>query len=214
VRELGFEDSDGAVTVIPNNEEKFISFSKKFGDVKAQFLDSFRFMSHSLDSLVSFLRPQDFVHTSRHFPADKMELVTRKGVFRYDYVESMEKLEQTSLPDKKEFYNKLNESDISDRDYEHAQNVRREFKIQILGEYSILYLKIDVILLADVFERFRRMCLKDYKLDPAWNFTIPGLSWDEAVKFTKVVLDLLTDIDMLLMFEKGKNKLFKLMVKF
>jgi hypothetical protein len=71
VRELGFEVRDGAVTIISNNEEKFISFSKKFGDLKAQFLDSFRFMSHSLDSLVSFLRPQDFVHTSRLFPADK-----------------------------------------------------------------------------------------------------------------------------------------------
>jgi hypothetical protein len=88
-----------------------------------------------------------------------MELVTRKGVFCYDYVESMEKLEQTSLPDKKEFYNKLNESDISDRDYEHAQNDWSEFNIQTLGEYSDLYLKNDVILLADVFEMFRQMCL-------------------------------------------------------
>jgi hypothetical protein len=117
----------------------------------------------------------------------------------------MDKLEQTSLPNKKEFHNKLNEYDISDRDYEHAQNEWREFNIQTLGEFSDRYLKIDVILLVDVFERFRRMCLKDYKLDPAWFFTIPGLSWDAALKLTKVVLDLLSDVDMLLKFEKGKN---------
>jgi hypothetical protein len=148
------------------------------------------------------------VLTSKHFPADKMELVTRKGVFCYDCVDSMEKLEQTSLPDKNEFYNKLNECNISDRDFEHAQNVWREFNIQTLGEYSDLYLKIEVMLLADVFEMFRRMCLKDYKHDPDWYFTIPGLSWDAALKFTKVVLDLLTDIDMLLMFQKSKNQHF------
>jgi hypothetical protein len=117
VRELGFEVSDGAVTVISNNEDQFISFSKKFGDDKAQFLNSFRFMSHSLDSLLSCLSQHDFMHTSKHFPADKMELFTRKGVFCYDYVDSIEQLEQTYLPEMKEFYNKLNECNISDRDY-------------------------------------------------------------------------------------------------
>jgi hypothetical protein len=201
VRELAFEVEDGRVEA--NNEERFVTFSKKFGAVKVQFVDTLRFMPHSLESLVSFLKPDDIVHISLNFPSDKMKLATRKGVFCYDYVNTMDKLKETSLPDKKEFYNKLNETDIGDADYEHAQNVWREFNIQNLGEYSDLYLKIDVLLLADVFERFRKMCLNDYKLDPAWYFTTPGLSWDAALRFTKVKLDLLTDVDMLLMFERG-----------
>ena len=72
-----------------------------------------------------------------------------------------------------------------------------------MGDYHDLYLKTDVLLLADVFEEFRKVCLENYELDPAWYFTSPGLAWDEALKKTKVKLELLTDIDMLQMIEKG-----------
>ena len=77
------------------------------------------------------------------------------------------------------------------------------FKLKTMGDYHDLYLKTDVLLLADVFEEFRRVCLENYKLDPAWHYTSSGLAWDAALKLTKVGLELLTDIDMLLMFEKG-----------
>ena len=72
-----------------------------------------------------------------------------------------------------------------------------------LREYHDLYLKTDVLLLADVFEQFRTTCLHHYALDPAWYYTSPGLAWDAALKMTHVELELLSDIDMILMVEKG-----------
>lgn len=72
-----------------------------------------------------------------------------------------------------------------------------------MGEYSDLYLKIDVLLLADVFEHFRENCKIVYGLDPAHYYTTPGLSWDAMLKYTNVELELITDIDILLFIERG-----------
>ena len=94
-------------------------------------------------------------------------------------------------------------SDISKYDYEHAQKVWKEFGIKNLGEYHDLYLKTDVLLLSNVFEVFRNTCLEYYKLDPDHFYTSPGLAWQACLKKTGVKLELLTDPDMLLMFEKG-----------
>ena len=115
----------------------------------------------------------------------------------------IEKFSETQLPPKGEFYSKLNDCGVSDEDYEHAQRIWKEFKIQNIGEYHDLYLRSDVLLLADVFEEFRNICLENYSLDPAWYYTSPGLSWDALLKHSGVKLELLTDPDMLLMFEKG-----------
>ena len=92
---------------------------------------------------------------------------------------------------------------MSEADYNHAQNVWKEFGMKNMGEYHDLYLKTDVLLLTDVFEEFRSVCLENYDLDPAWYYTSPGLAWDAALKKTDVRLELLSDPDMLLMFEKG-----------
>ena len=89
-----------------------------------------------------------------------MDLLKRKGVYPYDYVDSVEKLAETSLPPKEAFYSKLNDEDISDEDYEHAQSVWKEFNMKTLMEYHELYNKSDVLLLADVFENFRDVCVK------------------------------------------------------
>jgi len=83
--------------------------------------------------------------------------------------------------------------------------VWNEFEIENLGEYHDLYLKSDVLLLTDVFEEFRNVCLENYDLNPAWYFTAPGLAWDAALKMTGVDLELLTDVDMLLLFERGTH---------
>lgn len=104
---------------------------------------------------------------------------------------------------KKKNYSNLNESDITDSEYQHAQNVWLKFDIKSIGEYSDLYLKTDVLLLAEVFETFRKNSLNSYKLDPAHYFTTPGLSWDAMLFHTKIRLELLTDIDMLLFIERG-----------
>ena len=134
---------------------------------------------------------------------DNVELLLRKGVFPYDYVTKLEKLSKTQLPPKEEFYSKLNDEDISDEDYQHAINVWSTFRCQTIRDYHDLYLKPDVLLLADVFENFRSTCLKHYNLDPAHYYTSPGLAWDACLKETKQELELLNDYDILMMFEKG-----------
>ena len=116
---------------------------------------------------------------------------------------SWDKFEETQLPPKEAFHSNLNMSDISEYDYEHAQKVWKEFKLKNLGEYHDLYLKTATVLLSNVFEVFRNTCLQHYKLDPAHFYTSPGLAWQAALKKTGVKLELLTDPDTLLMFEKG-----------
>ena len=115
-----------------------------------------------------------------------------------------DKFEETKLHPKEVFYNKLNMSGVSSENYEHARKVWKEFEIKNLGEYHDLYLKTDVILLANVFEAFREVCLKNYGLDPAHFYTAPGLAWEACLKKTKtkIRLELLLDPDMLLMFER------------
>ena len=93
--------------------------------------------------------------------------------------------------------------DITDADYMRGKRVRKDFEIKNLGEYHDLYLKSDTLLLADVFENFRKMCLKIHQSDPVKFLSSPGLAWQAALKKTKVKLELLTDIDMLLMVKKG-----------
>ena len=94
-------------------------------------------------------------------------------------------------------------TNVSEDDYQHSQKVWKEFGIRNLGDYQDLYLRTDVILLANVFETFRDTCLEHYKLDPAHFYTSPGLAWKACLRKTRVRLELLTDPDMLLMFECG-----------
>ena len=134
-------------------------------------------------------------------------LLLRKVIYTYEYMDDWENSNETKLPEKEEFYSNLNLEDITDADYMHAKRVCNYFEIKKLGEYHDLYLESDVSLLADVFENFRKMCLKIYQLDPAKFLSAPGLAWQAALKKTKVKLDLLTDTDMLLMVEKGIRRL-------
>ena len=153
-------DSELAINAIPNNMEKYMAFM--LGE-NLVFLDSFQFMSSSLDKLVSNLPKEDLKYTSQAFKGKKgkrLELMTRKGVYPYDYMDSFEKFDQKELPTKDQFYSILNDQHITDEDYKHAQTVWNPFKIKTMGEYHDLYLGSDVILLADVFESFRKICLE------------------------------------------------------
>ena len=118
----------------------------------------------------------------------------RKGVYPY---------EETQLPPKEAFYSKLSDENINEADYTHARQVWTTFGCKTLGDYSDLYCRTDVLLLADVFETFRKTCLRQYGLDPAHYNTAPGLSWDALLKKTGVGLELLTDYDQHLFIEKG-----------
>lgn len=110
---------------------------------------------------------------------------------------------ETELPEKDAFYSSIKMSHISGDDYAHALRVFDLLNIKNLGEYSDLYLKKDVLLLADIFENFRDVCYRDYQLDPCHFYSAPGLSWAAMLRMTKVELELLTDIGDLLLWEKG-----------
>ena len=109
-------------------------------------------------------------------------MLLRKGVYPYEYMDTWEKFDQTSLPDEKSFYSSLTMENISDIDYRHGNNVFKKFKLNNLGEYHDLYVQSDTLLLADVFENFRKTCIKMYELDPANFLPIPGLAWQACLK--------------------------------
>ena len=117
-------------------------------------------------------------------------------------MDSWEKYDENALPYKKDFYSSLNLEDISDEDYAHAQKVWEVFKINNLGDYHDLYVQSETLLLADVFQNFRNMCLEIYELDPVFSVSAPGLAWQACLKNTEVKLQLLTDYDMILMIKK------------
>ena len=207
----------GDIGCIPCNEEKYISFSKRLVvgsfhtkdgkevevNRELRFIDSFRFMPSSLDTLSKNLSKHQCKNIGSKYSGKKLDLLLRKGVYPYDYVSSLERLDETKLPPKEAFYSKLNDCGISDEDYKHAHTVWNEFGCKTFRDYHNLYNVSDVLLLADVFENFRDVCMANYKLDPAWYYTAPGLAWDAALKLTKVQLELLSDYDMLLMIKHG-----------
>ena len=131
------------------------------------------------------------------------ELLTRKGVYPYEYMDSWEKMKETKLPSKEDYYSKLSGKLISEENYEFAQNVWKTFNLQNLGQLHDLYMGTDVNLFADVFEAFQEFNLHHYKLDPAHFLTAPSLSWSACLKYTGVKLKLSTDPDMNIFFDQG-----------
>ena len=205
-----FEDDKGNVhsekrspkiNVIASNFEKYMGF--RVGK-HLTFIDSFSFMSQSLDRLSNNLSDDAFSYTREAFPNDeKFQLIKRKGVYPYDYMDLFRRFSDKCLPKREDFYSILNNTGISESDYSHAKEVWNTFRIRNMGEYHDLYLWTDVLLLADVFENFRTLCLADYKLDPCHYYSAPGLSWDALLRMTGVDLDLITDLDQQLFIEKG-----------
>ena len=113
---------------------------------------------------------------------DKFLLLLRKGVYPYEYMDNWERFNETKLPDKKPFYNKLNLEDITNEDYKHGHKVWDISDIKNLDEYHDLYLETDTLLLTDVYERIREICLEIYQLDPAHFLSTPGLAWQACLK--------------------------------
>ena len=194
------EKQDLNINAIPNNTEKYMAFM--LGN-HLTFIDSFQFMSSGLDKLVSNLPKDDPMYTSKVFKGKRLNLMSEKGVYPYDFMDSFEQFNQTELPNKDQFYSILNDQHITDDEYDHANKVWNTFMIKTMGEYHDLYLVSDVLLLTDVFENFRKTCMQYYKLDPCHYFTSPGLSWDAMLKMTNIKLELMTDVDMFQFIDKG-----------
>ena len=127
----------------------------------------------------------------------------KKGIYPREYMDSWKRFNEAWLPDKKVFYSSLNMEDITYANYKHAKKVWKGFKIKNLGEDHDLYVQSDTLLLANVFESFRNKCIKICELDPAPFFSALGLTWQVYLKNAEIELELLTDMDMSLMIEKG-----------
>ena len=154
-------------------------------EITLRFIDSIKFMSSSLDSLVNNLALGGgeffgFENYSDH----QHGLLIRKGIYPYEYMDNWGRFEETTLPPVSSFHSKLNMSGVSNQDYEDVCKVWRDFGIGNLGEYHDLYLRTDVILLANVFKSFRKVCLDNYGLDPAHFYTAPGLAGKACLKKT------------------------------
>ena len=215
----------GYFECLGENTEKYISFTVPFKKVindkeikyKIRISDSYRFMQDSLSNLVdnqSELKINKIVNDvliKRYYNTyqlsdndiNKFKLLLRKGIYPYEYMNSWKRFNETEKSSKDKFYITLNLEDISDDDYAHAINVWNTFNISNLGEYHDLYVKLDTALLANVFKNFRDKHIEIDKLDPAYFLTTPGLSWWTCLKKTGVKLELLTDENMFLMYEKG-----------
>ncbi len=197
----------GKLNVIANNSEDYISFSKYLpineNIIEIRFLDSYRLMQSSLDTLSKNLPNSEKKNLTKKFKGDKFDLLTRKGIYPYEWMDNFYKLAETEFPAISAFHSKFNNTMISQDDYNHAKNVWEEFDCKTFADYHKLYLETDVLLLADILENFRNTCLEIYQLDPAFFYTSPGLSWQAMLKMTDVKLELLTDMDMYNFFELG-----------
>ena len=200
--------------VIAQTKEKFMSLTARIPVDKTKegkdvyfnvvFLDSYQFMSSSLASLVNDLDSLPFTEVlQRDKPNLKNDTIKRKGVFPYSYFDSLNRLKESSLPPQSAFKNDLNGEECSEEDYQLAQIAWQEFDCQSFGDYLMAYLKLDVLLLACVFEKFRLKTLEQDGLDPIHFVSLPGLSFMSAFKMSGVVIDLLSDLEMYTFFERG-----------
>eukprot|EP00794_Sanderia_malayensis_P016422 gene16422-biopygen12101 len=217
------------VQIIGNSSEKIVTVSIESAshsdvdndeDVKSnwvpggiKYIDSFAFLSRGLAELANNIPADELTLVNEYLRRtwnnvdfdEGFRLLRRKGVYPYDWVDSAEKMHATSLPSQEEFINELNDCGISDDDYEHAENVWRFFRCNTFKDYHELYLVTDVLLLADVFESFRKLGLNYYGLDPAWCISLPAFAWDAMLKMTGIKLELLTEEkkDIYLLLERG-----------
>ena len=188
------------VKVIATNAEKYTAI---YLDKHLAFIDSYQFMASPLANLAKNLPDEKYIYTSEAFEGEKLALMKAKGVYPYDYMDSFQKFSETQLPKRDDFYSLLTNEEISESEYAHAQKVWETFGIENMGQYHDLYLKSDVLLLADIFQNFREINLTNSGLDPAHYVSSPGLSWDAMLKMTNVKLDLISDVDMQNFIEKG-----------
>ncbi|XP_050447453.1 uncharacterized protein LOC126849551 [Cataglyphis hispanica] len=219
LRDLALRARDFLNTIAPmtpltaNEQERFLSATSCHVCERPFESEDVRVRDHchstgraSLEKLASYLDKSELKIARSEFSdlddAD-FELLTRKGVFPYEYVDDIDKLRETRLPPREAFRSSLTGDTVSGSDYERAIKVWERFRVRTLGEYSDLYLKTDVLLLADIFENFCDACMKSYGLDPAHYYTLPGYTWDAMLKYMGVRFELLTDIDMVMFVERG-----------
>jgi hypothetical protein len=212
---LFIKELKGKIKCIPTTDEKYVSFTREVAVDQTidktckkvtiirnlRFIDSYKFMPASLDSLLKNLKTHP--HLRRFYQEKQLQLLLKKGVYPYEWGDSPEQFNETQLPPKEAFYSQLNGAGISDEENEHTQKVWEAFYCKTFRGYHNLYNTADVLQLANIFESFRDVCMKSYKLDPAWYYTAPGLAWDACLKLTGITLELPQTYEMLLLIKSG-----------
>ena len=212
VRALERAESIKSIKVIGQGLEKYLVLN--LGKYLV-FKDSYQFMSASLENLAKNLAKEGGVNNfhllTKEFTnilpsaglKERLELIIRKGVYPYEYMNDWKKFELQNLPRIEDFANTLRNEQCSPTDYAHAENVWKMFSCKTMKDYHELYLKMDVLLLADIFEAYRKFSLEYYRLDPAHYVSSPHLSWDAMLLHTNMVLDLIWDPKMFQMLNNG-----------
>ena len=194
------------INVIPNGLEKYMAL---FLNKNLIFIDSMQFMNSSLDKLVKNLSDEDFKYFVEQFGSKHLKILEQKGAYPYEYMNSFKRFDEDKLSARKYFFSSTkkgkidNDGNITIKDYMTCEKIWIMFGIKNMSDYHDHYLKKDVLLLANVFERFISACLKYYELDPSHYFSSPGLSWDAILKMTGIELEIISDIDKYLFIEKG-----------
>ena len=201
---------DVKVSVIPNGlvNTWFFFFNKSL-----VFIDSMQFMISSIDRLVKKLSDEDFKYLVEEFGSENLGLLKQKGDYPYEHMDSFERFNEEKLPARKYFYSsikdrkidddgKISDGHISVKDYLTCGKIWDRLGVKNMGDHQDHYLKKDVLLSADVCEKFIATCLRFYRLDPYNYFSFPGLSWDAMLKMTGVKLEKISDIDKYLFIEK------------
>ena len=182
----------GDIRVTPLNGEKYLSF--QVGNLR--FIDSFHFLSISLENLVSLLLKsgrEKFAHAIKHL--GNHELIFAKGVYPYSNMTGPEKFGENQLPPIEAFHNTVDDHALSPEDYNRAQQIWAHYNMKTLQNYHDDYLLSDVLLLADVFQNVRNTIYEQHHLDALRFITHPSLAWASALKYTRAKLDLITDPD-------------------
>ena len=227
-----YGQQDCEISAIPNNEQKYISFSKKLKfkhndkeiTFELRFIDTFAFMASSIETLGENIKKEcfnkdktiDFEKLKKCFPNlsahytenEQLDMMTQKGIYPYEFMNNYNKMFVDKLPPIDRFYSSLHKERCKPEDYERAKKVWQMFDCKQFIDYHNLYLTVDVLLLADIWENFRQVCYKIYELDPNYYHTAPSLSWDAMMKHCTendktFALELIHDPDMYLMFEQG-----------
>jgi hypothetical protein len=203
------------LSVIPTTKEKYMSVRARIEVGRSKkgkpifftivFLDSFQFLSSSLATLAGTLDhlPITEKRLKALYPAISDSVIRRKGVFPYSYFNSLSRLEESSLPPISAFKDDLTGAECTPAEYAHAERAWSEFQCSNFRMYATRYMNLDIYLLADVFEEFRRVSLREDGLDPVHFVSLPGLSYMACFKRTGETIDLLQDIDMVRLFERG-----------
>ena len=190
------------LSVIPRTNEEYMSVN--YGCIK--FLDSMRFQQDSLEKLTESLEDDDYIHLKRNFPNHWM-LLKNKLAYPYEFyktLEDYEKFIEELLKSGKEAYFIKTKNKIPDKEeIDRTNEIIKLFNIKSGRELTELYNKADVILLADIFEKFIKVSISEFGINPLYHISLPGTTWSNGLKYTKLELELIKNVDLFQMFESG-----------